>query len=80
MVGLKFYPLMMRIAFKHIQFAFISPLGEFTNMGFVITHTGIPCFFMKVYAMKECEALESKSTVAEFELTGNIPITTSGAS
>src|SRR5512146_233662 len=29
--------------------------------------------------MKECVALESKSTVAEIELTGNIPSTTSGA-
>ena len=49
-------------------------------MGFFITLTRIPCFFMNVYAMKECEAPESKSTVAEFELTGNVPITTSGAS
>ena len=71
---------MMRLAAKHIQFAFISPPGEFTNMGFFITHTGIPCFFMKVYAMKECEAPESKSTIAEFELTRNVPITTSSAS
>ena len=49
-------------------------------MGFFITNTRIPCFFMKVYAMKECEAPESKSNVAEFELTGNVPITTFGAS
>ena len=70
----------MRLAAKHIQFAFISPLGEFTNMGFFITHMRIPCFFMKVYAMKEYEAPESKRIVAEFELNGNIPITTSGAS
>ena len=71
---------MLRLAAKHIQFAFNSPPGEFTNMGFFITHTGMPCFFMKVYSMKECEALESKRTIAEFELTGNVPITTSGAS
>ena len=71
---------MLRLAAKHIQFAFISPPGEFTNMGFFITHTGIPCFFMKVYAMKECEAPESKRTVVKFELIGNIPITTLGAS
>ena len=71
---------MMRLAAKHIQFAFISPPGEFTNMGFFITHTGIPCFFMKVCAMKECEAPESKRTIAEFELIGNVPVTTSGAS
>ena len=71
---------MLRLAAKHIQFAFISPSGEFTNMGFFITYTGIPCFFMKVYAMKECEAPELKSIVAKFELTENIPITTLGAS
>ena len=51
-------PLMRRLAAKHIQFAFISPLGEFTNMSFFITHTGMSCFFIKVYAMKECKAPE----------------------
>jgi len=35
----------------------------------------MPCLFMKVYAMKECEAPELKRTVAEFELSGNVPIT-----
>jgi hypothetical protein len=34
----------------------------------------------KAYEMKECEAPESKRTVAEIELTLNVPNMTSGAS
>jgi hypothetical protein len=56
------------------------PPGEFTSIGFFMAHKGILCILTKAWEMKECEALESKSTAAEVELTLNVPNITSGAS
>jgi hypothetical protein len=56
------------------------PPGEFISMGSFIAHKGMLCILTKACEMKECEALESKSTVAEIELTLNVPNITSGAS
>jgi hypothetical protein len=55
------------------------PPGEFTNMGSFMAHRGMLCILTKACDMKEYEALELKSTVAEMELTLNISII-SGAS
>ena len=41
---------------------------------------GILCSSTKLNDIKECDAPESNKTEAEWELTGNVPITTSGAS
>jgi hypothetical protein len=49
-------------------------------MGFFMATKGMLCILTKVCEMKECEAPESKRTVAGIELTLNIPNITSGAS
>ena len=58
----------------------ILPPGEFTSMGFFMAHKGMLCILTKAWEIKECEAPESKSTVAEIELTLNVPNMTSGIS
>jgi hypothetical protein len=54
--------------------------GEFTSMGSFIAHKGMLHILTKACEMKECEAQESKSTIAEIELMLNVPNITSGAS
>jgi hypothetical protein len=49
-------------------------------MGFFMAHKGMLCIQTKAWEIKECEALESKSTVVEIELTLNVPNMTSGIS
>jgi hypothetical protein len=49
-------------------------------MGSFMAHRGMLCILTKACDMKECEAPELKSTIAEMELTLNIPSITSGAS
>jgi hypothetical protein len=45
-----------------------------------MAHRDILCILTKACDMKECEASESKSMVAEMELMLNVPSITSGAS
>jgi len=45
-----------------------------------MAHKAMLCTLTKACEMKECEALESKSTVAGMELILNVPNMTSGAS
>ena len=56
------------------------PPGEFTNMGFFMARKGMLCTLTKACEIKECDAPESKRTVAEVELTLNVPSITLGAS
>ena len=56
------------------------PPGEFTNMGFFMARKGMLCTLTKAYEIKDCDAPESKRTVAKVELTLNVPSITSGAS
>ena len=64
---------MMSLTLGHINDALISPPGELTSIVFFIV-----C--MSMADIKECDAPESNKTEAEWELTGNVPITTSSAS
>ena len=56
----------------------ISPPGELTLIGFLIVSTGNALLFTKVLDMNECDAPVSNKTNAVKELSGNVPITTSG--
>jgi hypothetical protein len=49
-------------------------------MGVFMAHKCRLWFLTKACEMKECEAPESKRTVAEIKLTLNVPSMTSGAS
>ena len=44
-----------------------------------MAHKGMLCVLTNASDMKECEALESKRTVAGVELTLNVPSMTSGS-
>ena len=48
-------------------------------MGSFMAHKGMLCILINVYDMKECEAPESKRTMAGVELTSNVPTMTSGS-
>jgi hypothetical protein len=56
------------------------PLGEFTNIEFFMAQKGILCVLTNACDMKECDAPESKRTVAGVEWTSNVPSITSGSS
>jgi hypothetical protein len=56
------------------------PPGEFTSIEFFMAHKGILCVLTNACDMKECDAPESKRTVAEVEWTSNVPTITSGSS
>jgi len=71
---------MMSLTLGHINDALISPLGELTSIVFFIVCMSMVFFFTNRANIKECDAPESNKTEAEWELTGNVPITTSGAS
>jgi hypothetical protein len=49
-------------------------------MGSFMAHRGMLCILTKACDMKECEAPKSKSTVADMELTLNVPSIASGSS
>ena len=71
---------MTSLTLGHINVALISPLGELTNIVFFMVCMSIVCFFTNCADIKECDAHESNKTEVEWELTRNVPITTSGAS
>ena len=48
-------------------------------MGFGMAHKGMLLFLTNACDMNECEAPESKRTVAGVELTSNVPSMTSGS-
>ena len=73
-------PLMTSLTLGHINDALISPPGELTSIVFFIVCMSMVFFFTNHVDIKEFDAPESNKTEAEWELTGNIPITTSGAS
>ena len=50
---------------------------EFINRGFCMAHNGMLWFLTNACDMNECEAPESKRTVAGVELTLNVPSMTS---
>jgi hypothetical protein len=56
------------------------PPGEFTKIGFFMAHKWILCILTNDCDMKECDAPESKRTVAGVEWTSNVPSITSGSS
>ena len=45
-----------------------------------MAHKGMLCILTKAWEINECEAPESKSVVAEIELTLNVPNMTLGVS
>ena len=61
-----------------INFKF-SP-GELTSKHFFMTTIGKPCLATNCLVTKECDAPESNSTTAGWELTKNIPNITFGPS
>jgi hypothetical protein len=49
-------------------------------MGFFMAHKGMLCVLTNIWDMNECEAPESKRTVAGVEWTSNVLSITSGSS
>ena len=76
---LNYTPLKNRLVGRQRYEACILPPGEFTNMGFCMAHKGMLWFLTNAYDMNECEAPESKRTVAGVELTLNVPSMTSSS-
>jgi hypothetical protein len=72
-------PLMLTLTAGHIRRVFISPPGELTNMEWFIVAIGSIFVAKNIDGMNECDALESKKTIAGFEFARNIPNTTSSA-
>lgn len=73
-------PLMVMLIAGHRCWVFNLPPGELTSMMRVMVATGNLCFSTNLDDMKECDAPESNKMVAEWELAGNVPNTTSDAS
>ena len=71
---------MMSLTLGHINDALISPLGELTSIVFFIVCMSMVFFFTNHVDIKEFDAPESNKTEAEWELTGNVPITMSSTS
>ena len=76
---MKSTPLKVRLAEGQQCAAGIDPPGEFTSIWVFIAIKGMLCVLTNAYEIKECEALESKRTLAGIELMLNVPIITSGA-
>jgi hypothetical protein len=66
--------------FGDTSLAGISPPGELTIMRHLSMAASILCLSTYAAEINECDALESNKTIAEVELTENIPRTTSGDS
>ena len=73
-------PLMRTLILEHIEHVWILPPDVVTTIGALMQETGIWCCSMNDLVMNECIEPVSKRTVAGYELTMNIPITTLGAS
>ena len=72
-------PLKDRLVGRQRYEACILPPGEFTNMGFCMAHNDMLWFLTNACDMNECEAPESKRTVAGVEFTLNVPSMTYGS-
>jgi len=71
---------MTSLTLGHINDALISAPGELTSIVFFIVCMSMVFFFTNHVDIKEFDAPESNKTEAEWELTGNVQITTSGSS
>jgi hypothetical protein len=60
----KSIPLVAILIAGHICLVFISPPGELTIMVYFMMVMGTLYFATNLYAMKECDVLESNKTVA----------------
>ena len=77
---MKSTPLKVRFAEGQQCAAGIDPLGEFTSIWVFIAIKCMLCVLTNACEIKECEAPESKRTLAGIELRLNVPIITPGAS
>jgi hypothetical protein len=79
-LAIKSTPLILRFTIGHNYLVGISPPGELTIIWHLSKDMGILYFSTYATDMKECDVLESNTTIAEVALTRNISRTTSRAS